>query len=345
MAAEPGKNFTRVIEDLRKNPSSYSVFYAMYLCERLSKQLYPERDDDKFDHKGLKFRPFENYVYPPGNIRSFDYQNEEMSFIITFLGLYGINAPLPRCYHEQVAFQQNVHGPGEVPLQNFLDIFNNRFYWLYYQSWKKYRYYLQLSDDPGNKTMQRVFSFIGLGPHAKKTEVSLPRFKLLQLSGILSTRVRSKAGLLILLNEFFPGIRLHLREFVPSMVRLSEVPRMGRQYGAQAFQLGKNSIVGRTVLDYMSRVCLEIGPLEYEEYLAFLPRGEQAHLLRQLLNLYLSDGLEYDIKFIIKSDSIGKIPWNDQRVKLGLSFWMGKPKEKFVEVYFKYEKFTKTVSA
>lgn len=329
------------MEDLQKNASTYSVFYAIFLCERLSKKLYPERNEEKFDQKGLRFRPYENYIYPPSNIRSFDYQDGEMFFVINFLGLYGVNSPLPRCYHEQVAVQQYVHGPGEVPLQNFLDIFNNRYYWLYYQSWKKYRYYLQLSDDPGNKTMQRVFSFIGLGPHAKKEELSLPRFKLLQLSGILSNRIRSKPGLLILLKEFFPGIPFQLQEFVPTMVRLAEVPRVGRQYGGQAFRLGRNGIVGSTVLDYMSRVCLAIGPLDYEEYLEFLPRGEKAQLLRKLLNLYLSDGLEYDIKFIIKSESIGKVSWNDTRVQLGLSFWMGKPKEELVEVYFKYEKFAK----
>ncbi len=164
METEIRKYFTRVIEDLQKNATSYSVFHAIFVCERMINKLYPDRDQDKLDQKEFQFRPYENYVFPPSNIRKIHYQNDVISFVINFLGLYGINSPLPRCYHDQVALQQSIHGAGQVPLQNFLDVFNNRFYWLYYQAWKKYRYYLNLNDDPDNKVMQQVFSFTGQGP-------------------------------------------------------------------------------------------------------------------------------------------------------------------------------------
>jgi len=78
MEAEFGKSFTRLIEDLKKNGPSYSVFYAIFICEKLLKKLYPEREEDSFDQKGLKFRPYENYVFPPSNIRSFKFDNREM---------------------------------------------------------------------------------------------------------------------------------------------------------------------------------------------------------------------------------------------------------------------------
>ena len=154
MAPGLGKNFTRLIKDIQKHYGEYSVFYAIFLCEMLLNKNNPQRDAEKLDQEDLNFRPYENYVYPPSDIRSFSYDGEQIQFVLNFLGLYGINAPLPRCYHEQVAIQQEVHGSGDIPLQNFLDIFDNRFYWLYYQAWKKYRYYLQLSDDPDNKTMR-----------------------------------------------------------------------------------------------------------------------------------------------------------------------------------------------
>jgi predicted component of type VI protein secretion system len=56
--------------------------------------------------------------------------------------------------------------------------------------------------------------------------------------------------------------------------------------------------------------------------------------------LYLNDGLEYDVRFILKSDSIGHVSWSDRRLKLGVSFWMGRPQSGTVDVYYTYERFS-----
>ena len=127
-----------------------------------------------------------------------------LTFVLTFLGLYGINSPMPRCYTEQVDFQQRILGPGQVPLQNFLDIFNNRFYWLYYQSWKKYRFYLHLNSNEDNKIIQRINSFSGRGFFGKTKNTSLSDYTLLKFSGLFSQRVRNKSGLKVLLDYLFP---------------------------------------------------------------------------------------------------------------------------------------------
>ena len=339
MGTEPGKKFTRLIEDLQQNGPDYSVFYAIFLCETISKTLYPDRDSEKLDQQGLKFRPYEMYVYPPKDIRSINYDNGVIEFIINFMGLYGVNSVLPRCYHEQVAQQQDGRETGKVPLQNFYDIFNNRFYWLYYHAWKKYRYYLQLSLDPNNPTMQRVFSFIGQGPQYKKETGDINPFKLLQCSNVLSNRVRNKAGLLILLKEFFPQFDFKIKEFVPHMVKLAERPYLGKRYDETAFQLGGFSVIGKSMLDRMSRIRIEIGPIDFDAFLDFIPRGKCARLLRQLLSLYLNDGLEYDIKLIIKTEGIKCIPWNDPRLRLGSTIWLGRPKQKLAEVDYSFERF------
>lgn len=339
MGTELRKSFTRLIEDLEKDGPAYNVFYAIFLCETISKTLYPDRDDEKLAQTGLEFRPYEMYVYPPKDIRSFEFKNDVMYFVMNFMGLYGVNSPLPRCYHEQVALQQTLHGPGQVPLQNFYDIFNNRFYWLYYQAWKKYRYYLQLSDDPTNKTMQRVFSFIGQGPQHKKDTTAINRFKLLQCSGVLCSRIRNKAGMHILCAEFFPQFKFKIKEFIPHMVKLAERPYLGNQNKEKAFQLGGFSVVGESMLDCMSRIRVEIGPINFDDFLEFIPGGKFAGLLKKLLNLYINDGLEYDIKLIVKTAGIKLKPWNDPRIRLGSTLWLGKPKQESVEVNYTYEEF------
>lgn len=97
------------------------------------------------------------------------------------------------------------------------------------------------------------------------------------------------------------------------------------------------------MLDCMGRICIEIGPIDFEEYLEFTPESKNAALLKDLLNLYINDGLEYDIKFILKSESIGRVPWNDCRLKLGLSLWLGRSKQESVEAYYTHERFVGTI--
>jgi type VI secretion system protein ImpH len=336
------KDFARLIEDLKTSGPQYSVFRAIYLAEKLSKAVHPDRDDEKLDQKGLRFRPYEQYVFPSRDIHSFEWKDETMSFVLTFMGLYGIDSPLPRCYHEQVAQQQSIHGAGNVPLQNFLDMFNNRFYWLYYQAWKKYRYFLQFKDEPYSRIVERIFSFAGLSYQRKSAFGPIPRFKWLRLSSILSHRIRNKSGLLLFLQEFFPEIKFGLKEYIPRRVELEERPKLGHSFGEYAFRLSRNSVIGGSKIDYMGRVCLDIGPMDFTDYLEFTPGSQKLTLLRDLLDIYLNDGLEYDMRFIIRSSTIQRLPLADRRQKLGLSCWIGKPRDEFVEVYYKAERLGKS---
>ncbi len=327
------RNSSCIKEDLLKNGPTYNVWQAVWLGENITKKDHPERKDYLFDQAGLRFRPYEKYEYPPTDIKEIVSENNELVYTLTFMGLYGVNSPLPRSYHEPVATQQRVLGKGEVPIQNFLDIFNNRFYWLYYNSWKKYRFYLYLNSDNKNKIFSRINSFIGRGLSDQKFNSYLSDFTLLKFSGILSRRVRNKEGLNILLNHIFPQFALKVKEFVPKWVELADAPSIGSSDN----KLGISSFAGKYALDYMSRICIEIGPISFEDYLRFLPGTDSAKKITELLKLYLNDGLEFDLKFKINSNSIVSVSWNDDRLKLGSTLWLGKPKMEIMEVYIHYE--------
>ena len=152
-------------------------------------------------------------------------------------------------------------------------------------------------------------------------------------------QVRNAMGLLRVLQEFFPTILFKIHEFIPTRVELSELPELGSKTGGRALKLAGGCTLGRTVIDYMSRICVEVGPISFEEYLEFTPEGNKSDLLRELINLYVHDGLEYDIRCVLRTETMGTIPWSDRRLRLGVSLWMGKPKEETVEVYYPYERF------
>lgn len=330
------RDTSSIIEDILTRGPEYHVWQAVWLSENITRKDNPKRKDFLFDQLGLKFRPYQHYVYPPRDIRAVESGDGEIKFVLNFLGLYGINSPLPRCYHEQISFQEKILGSGNIPIQNFLDIFNNRFYWLYYQSWKKYRFYLNFNGDPDNKISERINSFIGRGIFSKPSASSISDFTLLKFAGVFSQRVRSKEGLKILLSHLFPDFPIKIKEFVPHWVELVNVPTLG----SNDFKLGQNSFIGRSTVDYMSRICLEIGPVSFDEYMNFLPGTVNAKRLNEVLELYLNDGLEYDIKFKIKADTIVTVSWNDERLKLGSTFWLGKPSVNQFDVYLNSEEIT-----
>lgn len=338
MGTDTGRNFTRLIEDLTQNSAAYNVWYAVYLAEIITKKIHPDRKDFMLEQKGLNFRPYENYIYPPKDIRTISFDDDTITFVLNFLGLYGINSPLPRCYHEQIPLQKNIFDPGSIPLQNFLDIFNNRFYWLYYQSWKKYRFNLFFKDGFDNKVIQRINSFTGQISSKNNINNHVSSFSRLIFSGILCQRVRNKAGLLLILTHYFYYYEINIKEFVPKWLRLSESPTMGS--GADTHRLGMNSFIGESVLDYMSRICIEIGPVAYDEFLKFSPGAEKALQLREILEMYLNDGLEYDVKIKIESGTIALDSWTDERLRLGKNMWLGKPQKELVDVYYPYEEYT-----
>lgn len=340
MAAEAGKNLAGLIGDLEARGPEFNVFQAIRIAETASRAAHPDRDDSKCDQQGLSFHPYEQYVFPTRDIRSFSRSPDLMTFVLTYMGLYGIDSPLPRCYHEQIALQQGVHGPGNVALQNFLDMFDTRLYWLYYLAWKKYRYHLQISERPDNLLFRRIFAFVGQLEGFFGRHPGISRFKLLQLSGLLSQRNRSAAGLRLLLREFFPKFGLKIREFVPHRVELSDLPKLGRRHRERAYRLSRQCVVGRSMNDVSGRIRLDIGPFDFQDFLEFTPRGSSADLLRDLLRLYLPDGLEVDFAFTIRSTTIERVRWDDLRLGLGVSVWLGRPKTECVSVFYSHERYT-----
>lgn len=339
---EPGRrrDTSSITDDILRHGPEYHVWQAVWLCENITKRDNPDRKEYLLDQKGIKFRPHQHYDYPPRDIRSVAEENGEIKFVLNFLGLYGINSPIPRCYHEQISFQEKILGEGNIPLQNFLDIFNNRFYWLYYQSWKKYRFYLYLNGQENNKIAERINSFIGRGIFTRGHTFELSDFTLLKFAGVFSHRVRNKEGLRILLSHIFPRFKINIKEFVPHWVELTDIPLLG----SPDLHLGVNSFIGSSSLDYQSRICLEIGPISFEDYLNFLPGTRDSKKLNELLNLYLNDGLEYDIKFKIKSDTIISVSWNDDRLRLGSTYWLGKPSLELSVVKINNEEFIDSVN-
>jgi predicted component of type VI protein secretion system len=59
--------------------------------------------------------------------------------------------------------------------------------------------------------------------------------------------------------------------------------------------------------------------------------------LKSLMELYINDGLEYNLRIIIKTEGVSKYTWNDPHIKLGQTMWLGRPQSETISYNYKYE--------
>ena len=86
----------------------------------------------------IRFRPHPGMGFPAGEIRGMDDPEPPRSpaVRVTFMGLYGVESPLPTHYSDDIAQRRE----GVEATEDFLDIFNHRLIAQYYRIWRKYSY-------------------------------------------------------------------------------------------------------------------------------------------------------------------------------------------------------------
>jgi len=171
-----------VLRDLFEHAHQFGFFQTIWLLQQRFGGHHPEEIFEVSPRRAdarVRITADESTVFPASDVRRIQrIENSGRSdapivdVTATFMGLYGINAPLPSYFVEQVARSD------EGSLQSFLDIFNHRIYSLFYRSWKKYRPLLDLTQTgPGRQTSTHAHVFrslAGLGVH-QPTAVRRPR--------------------------------------------------------------------------------------------------------------------------------------------------------------------------
>ena len=86
----------------------------------------------------IRFRPHPGMGFPAGEIRGMDDPEPPRppAVHVTFMGLYGVESPLPTHYSDDIAQRRE----GVEATEDFLDIFNHRLIAQYYRIWRKYSY-------------------------------------------------------------------------------------------------------------------------------------------------------------------------------------------------------------
>jgi type VI secretion system protein ImpH len=314
----------------------FDFFQSVRLLEVfLAEGKSPGETSDLKDER-IRFRPHHGLAFPASDVRSIEQLSgtpERARITATFMGLYGVDSPLPGWFYEPVAMEAD----NTAPLRDFLDMFNHRLYVLFYRSWAKYRLFQYYSRPSARRDlMTRVLSLSGLGTQGVTEDTEVRVVHLAAFAGILSSRARNAGGLRNLLAELLGEIPVTVLENVSRWVMIPVRSRLGRTSTMRCV-LSVTSALGQMVNDVSGKFRLILGPLTLEQYITFLPGGDRTRTVRYAVSLYVRDALDYDVQLMLKTSEIPVLRVGDRALRLGLTTWLGKPRTETTSRLVEYD--------
>ncbi|MBN1130945.1 MAG: type VI secretion system baseplate subunit TssG, partial [Chitinispirillaceae bacterium] len=280
MGIAAGQKMSDVIDRFERDARQLDFFGAVSLLE----EYFIRRGvGDPVQSGRIQFEPDPSLTFPPSDIVAIERRADRIVFTLAFMGLVGVTSPLPVYFADFVA----AHDAEAEPLRDFLTIFNNRMYALFYRAWKKYRLMSMTVRGNAGDSLYRTIAALAAIP-ASPAAGEVHQERLLAYTGLFAGGARSGAGLCAMLGDFFGSIPVRVQEYMPRWAPLPDPTRLGERENAR---LGTHTILGTSVFDRSGKFRVVIGPLPAAPFESFLPNGTNHTLAKQLIEAYLFEPL------------------------------------------------------
>jgi type VI secretion system protein ImpH len=296
-----------IIEFLEREARRLNFFGAMALLE----EHFGENGvADPLSAGRIQFEPDPSLAFPPSDIVSIQQHDDRIVFRLSFMGLAGVSSPLPVYFCDYIV----QHEAEAAALLDFLTIFNNRLYALFYRAWKKYHLTSIAPADPLFRCIAALAGIpltMSLPPEARRT---------LAYVGLYAGIPRSHAALEALLSDYFGNIPVRVTEFMPRWAPLPDPLRLGQNAPAR---LGETAILGTHLYDRSGKFRVSIGPLTAELFESFLPKGWNHAALKNLVESFLAEPLDYDLEVLLESRGLKPVTLGADNARLGETAALG----------------------
>jgi type VI secretion system protein ImpH len=266
---------------------------------------------DTPEHELVRFRPLPRIGFPAGEIASVEIGDdtgtlragEPPTVRTTFMGLYGVDAPMPPHMIDEIVLREE----GHEGVETFLDQFNHRFVALLYRAWKKYRYPESFCSGGSDAHSRNLLCLAGFGWGDKPRRAGLPDSRLLALLGLLIQRTRTPEGLASVIAGAVPGVGVCVDEFFPAIARAGRPRTLTSANHCVAWDkgvragLGSGYVLGRR-LAYRSRaVRVTLRPADAQQAHDLLPGASLHRELIAFVQLYVGTKADVHLRMEISS--------------------------------------------
>jgi len=325
------------MKHLEKNIHEYSFFRATQILYKNAGINEEKLDSLAPCDEPLRFKVNAGLGFPASDLASLSRSSTadekkayEYELEVNFLGLHGVDSPLPSYYMEEIAQLL----PEDAVQKYFLDFFNHRLLSILYRIWRKYRYYIRFQPKATDDYSQSIYALFGLYDPEMRTldnneQGSIKWNKLLAYSGLLASRNRSPQVICGVLSHNFDFARDSIQISIESFVfRKVVIPEH------QRWSLGKNNssasmtaVVGDRVPDRRGKFRIVIRNLTFDRLKRFLPTGEDYKTLTKLVEFMLKDQFSYDLRLFLRLDQSPPMTLDaNSEGRLGWSSFLGENK-------------------
>ncbi|MDQ7883784.1 type VI secretion system baseplate subunit TssG [Atlantibacter hermannii] len=296
-------NFYRFCQLLEKNQPDKPLLGSTH---------HPQDDSVRFcPHPGMGF--------PASELKNVEYDEDDKKPPVirtTFMGLYGVDSPLPTAYLDDIAQRREGHDV----LQDFLDIFNHRILTQFYRIWRKYSY--PATFEPGGKDAisRSLLGLVGLGIPGTANHIATPTSRFLALLGVLRQPGKTQEGLQAVVSLLAPDTTVQVSPYCPRPV---EVDRPLGFYGDDDFILDGNSPLGEEAMDVSSQLLIALATDNEQEARSWKPDSLLFQDFLIMLRVYLGWRFKARITLTVSTRFLGMPPLGDEPLWLGINGVLG----------------------
>lgn len=153
---------------------------------------------------------------------------------------------------------------------------------------------------------------------------------ILHYAGLLARRPRTSAGLAAVLADYFQ-VPVQVRQFHGQWIQLE--PPDQSQLGCDTghCRLGEDMVIGERIWDVEGHILIRLGPLDYDQFIEFLPyrapvsESKAFFLLSHLTRLFIGPTLDFDVQLLLEAPSVPDFILGDEAgpgCRLGWNTWL-----------------------
>ncbi|MDF1545727.1 MAG: type VI secretion system baseplate subunit TssG [bacterium] len=302
--AKTSWNMSRTLTDrLVEEPFAFAFYQAIFLLE----SLHREHDRiGEFGHPGkeiVRLTNVDSLSFSPNQISSIEFSESDdgdiqFKLATSIMGLYGVFSPLPMNYTASLISWSDDNKEARQRQRDFLDIFNHRLLSLLYRS-EKYTRITQTDKDHGSAGTRALGALVGFWEKSGN-QAGTGSSGDLSLARLLMASTRSAAGLKNWIKRIFTGVGVRIEQFCPRWILVPEESQasLGKNNSCLAGEgsdYEQVATLGEMMYDRETKFRIHLGPLNWNNFVRFLPGRDDYNKLVGEVDNFLGDSLTYDV--------------------------------------------------
>ena len=324
MASKKRKSDTTLKGRLFSEFYRFSFFKAVDLIESFLTDKKPLGQTLVPGDEAVRFSVKPGFTFPPSDISNLEQGDEKtpVTMEVAFMGLIGPSGVLPQWYNELAIERVRQK---DFSLTSFYDMFHHRLISLFYLAWKKHRFPENYQFGATDKLSHYMLSLIGMGTPGLTGRLGLSEESLMFYCSLLSRSVPSAVSIKASV-EYFSDTAVDVQQFIDLMLPLNQVAQT--QLGKANGQLGVDTVCGSYVWESQTKFRINLGPMDYCDFLRFLPTGDMLRPIFSLVRYMVGIEYEFEIRVYLKREEVPLCILDKETPtspRLGWSAWIKTP--------------------